>query len=284
MEKNEASPLLIIGVQPDLVTRPLWEKLSEIAPEVEIRRDTPRHLGAELSSGNLDAALVPLLTILRNPEITMIPDIALVSEDKVGSVFLFSKTAPADIRKVLVDRSSVISIALLRALFRIRWSMQPVEVLSSSPLKPDYPFMDSDYDAYLVIGDAALQVEADFPHCLDLGEQWRQWTGLPFVWSVWGVRSGLLGPALGEMFKESMELGKNSLHEIARAVSESEGIRESSCLDVLNNLHFTIGDEEQRAIKRFFYYMSELTICDTNLTIQMYRGEETEEFLLEQTL
>src|SRR5439155_688265 len=46
------------------------------------------------------------------------------------------------------------------------------------------------HDAVLVIGDAALVLKARqaYPHRYDLGEEWRRWTGLPFVFAVWAAR------------------------------------------------------------------------------------------------
>src|SRR3989449_2230763 len=38
------------------------------------------------------------------------------------------------------------------------------------------------HEAVLVIGDAALLLAArrSYPHRIDLGEEWKRWTGLPF--------------------------------------------------------------------------------------------------------
>ena len=46
----------------------------------------------------------------------------------------------------------------------------------------------------LVIGDDALVARAELrgSHIHDLGEAWRAWTGLPFVFAVWAVRRAAL--------------------------------------------------------------------------------------------
>src|SRR5260370_951750 len=46
----------------------------------------------------------------------------------------------------------------------------------------------------LIIGDVALDIEHRFPHVLDLGSAWLEWTGLPFVFAAWGGRAGALPP------------------------------------------------------------------------------------------
>ena len=46
------------------------------------------------------------------------------------------------------------------------------------------------HEAVLVIGDAALLLGAPaaYPVAVDLGEAWKTWTGLPFVFAVWAAR------------------------------------------------------------------------------------------------
>src|SRR5439155_1018475 len=48
------------------------------------------------------------------------------------------------------------------------------------------------HEAVLVIGDAALLLAARhaYPHRYDLGDEWKRWTGLPFVFAMWAARRG----------------------------------------------------------------------------------------------
>src|SRR5439155_26440848 len=46
----------------------------------------------------------------------------------------------------------------------------------------------ADRRAALVIGDPALALEGRFPHVLDLGQAWFEWTGPPFLFAAWGAR------------------------------------------------------------------------------------------------
>jgi chorismate dehydratase len=48
----------------------------------------------------------------------------------------------------------------------------------------------TEHEAVLVIGDGALLLRArgNYPVVLDLGEEWKRWTGLPFVFAVWAAR------------------------------------------------------------------------------------------------
>ena len=63
---------------------------------------------------------------------------------------------------------------------------------STSSVRPDLTAMLLEADAGVLIGDAALRATYDAPRTglavHDLGEVWRQWTGLPMVFAVWAVR------------------------------------------------------------------------------------------------
>ena len=273
-ENIDEFPLLRVGIQTSLNTKPLYWRLKEIAPDMELKEGTPRDLSNLLTKGELDVALVPLLTILRNPDLSIIPKISVTSRGLARNSILFSKVAPADIKTVLVDRSSVDSIALLRALFNIRWSAQPVEVLSSKPLMPDYPFMSMSYDAFLMIGDSAMQVRTEFPYKIDLGEQWQQWTNLPFVFSVWGVKAGLEGPALEELFLQAKEEGIGVISEIVKKEHGRLGLNEHACLDILYSTIYDLGEEELKGIERFHFFMEELRICEPYIELKFYGGDQ----------
>ena len=51
---------------------------------------------------------------------------------------------------------------------------------------------DVDADAVLLIGDRAMRAcLPGFAYAFDLGQEWFDWTGLPFVYAVWAVRAGV---------------------------------------------------------------------------------------------
>ena len=120
------------------------------------------------------------------------------------SVTLFSRVPWSDIRRVALDEGSRTSAALAQVLLRIRHGITP-EVL---PLPLDRAAEDVDADAVLLIGDRAMHAcLPGFAHAFDLGQEWHDWTGLPFVYAVWAVRGGVdLGP-VAEALAEAKRRG-----------------------------------------------------------------------------
>ncbi len=116
------------------------------------------------------------------------PDIAIASRGPVLSVTLFSREPWAEIRRVALDAGSRTSAALTQILLRKRYGVHPEVV----PLPLDRGAEDVDADAVLLIGDRAMRAcLPGFAHAFDLGQEWHDWTGLPFVYAVWAVRPGV---------------------------------------------------------------------------------------------
>src|SRR5262249_8059825 len=133
-------------------------------------------------------ALIPVIEYFRAGAYTVVPNIAIASRGPVLSVTLFSRVAWPDIRRVALDDGSRTSAALAQVLLRNRHGARPEVV----PLPLDRSAEDADADAVLLIGDRAMRAcLPGFDHAFDLGQEWHDWTGLPFVYAVWAVRPGV---------------------------------------------------------------------------------------------
>jgi predicted solute-binding protein len=271
-----------VGIQPYLTTKPLVWALKSLAPEIQLCAGTPREISTLLVRGELDVALIPLVTVLRNPDLCILPGISVSTSGKAHTSLLFSRVAPADIKTILVDQSSINSVALLRVLFRIRLSMQPVEVLSSNPITSDYSFDQEDYDAYLVIGDAALKIAHSFAKVIDLGEQWEEWVRQPMVHAVWAVRGNLLGPPLHTLFLEAKKAGLKVLEEIARLGAKNLGMDVKKCLEILQGMNYDLGLLQIKGVGRFYYYLEALRICRPQTRLRFYHGDHVKIHSLDQ--
>src|SRR5262249_24993231 len=149
--------------------------------------DLPSRLADQLAAGMLDVALIPVIEYFRGGHYTIVPDVAIATHGPVLSVTLFSRVPWAQIRRVALDEGSRTSAALAPVLLRHRYRVQP-EV---APLPIDADAEAVDADAVLLIGDRAMRAcLPGFRFAYDLGQEWLDWTGLPFVYAVWAVRPG----------------------------------------------------------------------------------------------
>ena len=112
-------------------------------------------------------------------------------------------------------------------------------------------------DATLLIGDQAMRTRRrppeGFTHVLDLGDDWLEWTGMPFVYAVWVVRSSL-DPALkAEMrsfLDSSLAAGLATLPEVARSTTDP-GWTSAEMETYLRQFNYRFGPDELAALARF---------------------------------
>ncbi len=154
-----------------------------VAADCEIRDGTPAELNEQLRSGALDISVISVMEAALRPDAyRLLPDLAIACDGPVESVLLLSRCPLEELgdAPVALSRHSLTSVYLVRLLLEKVYHLRPRFV-------PDLP--GDDAPAHLVIGDEALRRRPQAAHCLDLGQAWRDLTGLPFVFAVWAVRA-----------------------------------------------------------------------------------------------
>src|SRR5688572_1150178 len=164
--------------------------------DAELVTGVPSDLNAKMAGGQLNVSVVSAIEYARASErYLLLPDLAISCDGPVRSVLLLSKVPAPElgVRRVILTRSSMTSVALLELLFENVWHARPEFVPGDAELTDVSTFADEPHDARLVIGDAALVLGSGpqasdprpYPFVYDLGAEWKRWTGLPFVFAVW---------------------------------------------------------------------------------------------------
>jgi chorismate dehydratase len=238
-----------IGAVGYLNSKPLIEGLKELAPEAELVLDYPSRLADELSAGRLDVALIPSVECLRDPEYVIVSDACVAAQGPVLSVKLYSRVPIGEIERVALDAGSRTSSALVQVLLAERYGVTPV--LEELPLGLSTEATRA--DAILLIGDRAMHGSAEhFVETWDLGEQWLEWTGLPFVFALWAARRETEVGVLEEALSRARDWGVGRLEEIARREAPLLGISEQTAYNYLSkNLHYRLGSAERNGLKLF---------------------------------
>lgn len=250
-----------IGAVSYLNTKPLVEGMDEIGTAFEVVYDLPSRLADRLADGELEAALIPVVEA-NQAGYTIVSDACIGCRGPVLSVKLLGKVPPRQIRTLALDEGSRTSCILAQVLLAQRYAVRP----ATSILNIDSDWRSADTDGVLIIGDRAMQVDHDgFEFCWDLGEQWLQMTGLPFVFAVWAARPGRYLDELDWLLSTSRDTGLESLERIAARYAGQYNMDPVDCLRYLrDNLHFYLSDEEKSGMALFFRYARELNLLDHN--------------------
>lgn len=258
-----------IGAVNYLNTKPLICDLETLAPEAELILDLPARLADRLATGALDVALIPVVEYWRAGGYTVVPDIAIATRGPVLSVTLFSRVPWPQIRRVALDEGSRTSAALTQVLLRQRYAVH-AEVV---PLPLECDAESADADAVLLIGDRAMRAcLPGFAHAFDLGQEWYDWTGLPFVYAVWAVRQGVdLGPVAAAL-GEAKRRGLARAGEIAHREAPGLGLDAGFCRRYLSTiLHYDLGPRERAGMDHYYRLIGDAGLAPRGVPTTFYQ-------------
>lgn len=160
--------------------------------------------------------------------------------------------------RVALGSTSRTSVRLAQLLLAERYEVSP----DYYTCPPDLGLMMQEADAAVLIGDAALRASLhDAPRLglqvHDLGQMWKEWTGLPFVFAVWAARKDYLAahPAMvNEVHRAFLASRDLSLEEVTK-VSETAARWEVFDAELLERyfttLDFRFGAAQLEGVREF---------------------------------
>ncbi|MFT5088391.1 MAG: chorismate dehydratase [Candidatus Latescibacterota bacterium] len=240
---------LRLGVVSFLNARPLAYSLQN-DPRFVLSHSVPSACAADLAAGRVDVGLIPSIEYARsNVPYEMAPGLAIATGGEVLTVRLYYRESLDVVRRVALDTSSRTSVALLRILLRERYGFEPVWVEA----KPDLAAMLEVADAALLIGDPVFeQLSSDVPS-IDLGSEWVEHTGLPFVFAFWAGRVGALDRDALHGLELAKQGGVAHIDEIAGDYADIWGGDAGLYARYLReNIRFDLGENEVEGLRLFY--------------------------------
>lgn len=201
-----------IGAVSYLNTRPLIHGMrsSTIADRIVLELDYPARTAAKLMNDEIDVGLIPVAVIPRLKEYHLVSDHCIGCDGEVGSVGVFGDVSIEHMRSVWLDYQSRTSVALTKILLRDHWNVTP-ELLSAE--NEDYMEHIRGHSGGLVIGDRAFIQKKRSAVMFDLGQAWKDHTGLPFVFATW-VSNKPMDEEFIRLFNEANAVGLGQLDKV----------------------------------------------------------------------
>ncbi|MFI6821408.1 menaquinone biosynthetic enzyme MqnA/MqnD family protein [Micromonospora sp. NPDC050187] len=228
--------------------------------DVDLHKDSPDRLSAALVAGDLDIGPISHVEYLRHADdLLLLPDLAVGSDGPVLSVNVVS-TRPLtelDGRRVALGSTSRTGVLLAQLLLGERYGVRP----EYFRCPPDLTQMLLEADAGVLIGDVALRALYEAPRrglaVTDLGQAWREWTGLPMVFAVWAVRRDFAAAHPGlvkevhEAFLRSRDLCLAELDEVAASAARWEPFDAETLASYFRVLDFSLGERQVAGLREF---------------------------------
>jgi len=265
---------------------PLFDPLVRDFPESEaVSYDSghPSALNAALKNAGVDMAPASAFAYLENPlPFELMPDLSIcAAEGPIQSVLFISPVPVEDLRgkavRVQLSKASASSNALLMTLWRHAWKLPEPEWVMAEPghgPASNLPFVE--------IGDLALRRYHNPPEgwqVIDLGQAWKEFTGLPFVFALWIVRRGLSGEprnTLGRMAHALCGYKKELDAITARLAASDERpswIDEKAMAGYFDVVRYDLGPKEQASLILFAHFCREQGLIKTVPELSWFDGK-----------
>jgi len=218
---------------------------SEVKNQIDLSLDIPSDCATKLIEGKVDIGLIPVAAIPFVPNANIIGSYCIGSVGAVNSVFIFSDVPASEIKTIKLDPQSRTSNNLAKVLLKFHFKVE-VQFITDVTTKTD---------AMILIGDRTFGKKAAFNYAYDMGKEWMQLTGLPFVYAAW-VANKEISSSFVSAFDEALKFGLSHRKEV---LGELPAIPNFDLEDYLmNKLDFDLTTEKREALDLFLNYISKL--------------------------
>lgn len=238
-----------LGAVSYLNARPLVAGL-ESDPRVELCFDVPARLPVLLDGQKVDAALVPVIDIIKEDRSwRIISDACIGCDGETLTVRIFSRIPADSILRLYVDGDSHTSVTLARIIWREMYDTH-LEVIPYTGQETI-----DECEAILLIGDKVVNnTLLDYEIETDLGSSWKTLTSLPFVFAAWAVRQDTCIDVieLSNILSNAKDRGVSSAEMIAADYGPALGWPVTLATRYLTTrLKFTLGSRQRLGMEKF---------------------------------
>ncbi|MBL7909682.1 MAG: menaquinone biosynthesis protein [Bacteroidia bacterium] len=229
-------------------------KRSQFIGKIELHEDIPSICAQKLKFKQVDLALVPVALLAELDSYFIETNFCIGANGKVDSVKLYSQVPLGEIKTVTLDYQSKSSITLTKVLFRFFWK-EKVDYLDANPgFEKDI----KDTNAAVVIGDRTFSLNGKYKYEYDLAEEWKKFTGLPFVFAAWVSTEKL--PA--DFITEFNAVLKYGIDNILKAVDDDYNVKDLSkekTIEYLSErIDYNLNSDKHKALDLFLDYIKQL--------------------------
>jgi len=242
-----------LGAVSYLNTKPLLygiESSNELLEQIELIKDYPSRIASQLLEGSIDIGLVPVAVIPKMKEYFIVSDFCIGANGDVASVCLFSDVELDQIEKILLDYQSETSSVLCKILLKHHWKKNIVAQHAQENSEENI----QGTTAGVLIGDRALQQRQISKYIYDLAGNWKQMTGLPFVFAAW-IANKKLPENFIHLFNKKNAEGVNNIDAVLKTTN-------CSYYDLrryyTKNISYHLDDEKIKGMNLFHSLMLKL--------------------------
>ena len=217
----------------------------DVLQQIDLSLDIPSDCAAKVISGQVDIGLMPVAAIPLVEHANIVADYCIGSVGAVNSVFIFSNVPASEIKTLRLDSHSRTSNNLAKVLLKFYFKVD-VEFSTDA---------EAETDALVLIGDRTFGKKDQYAYVYDMGQEWMNFTGLPFVYAAW-VANKEIPEAFVADFNRALKLGLDNRVELLKQLPATPNFDLEDYL--LHKLDFELTDKKREALDLFLSYIAKL--------------------------
>lgn len=223
--------------------------------KVILETDHPAECAEKLINRNVDIGLIPVAALPLVKEHYIITDFCIGAYGNVRTVLLLSNCPFEEIRNIYLDYRSRSSVSLTKVLAKYSWKRE----FRWNNTSKVFDFLNIGRDeAVVLIGDQCFEYENSFRYKTDLAMEWKNFSGLPFVFACWTANKRLDNKFIEE-FNEALKSGVNNIDAVVEKFGKSGTITGEILKTYLKeNIDFIFNEEKKKGLKVFLELMGKL--------------------------
>ncbi len=237
---------------------------------VQVQFAVPSKLLDLIEDGAVSAALLSAVDFqFSTHDLLLIPAGMIGCDGPTLTVRIFSKVPPSQIKTLHGDTDSHTSIMLAQVLLRERYGITP----AVEPFKTDHANAAKvTPETMLLIGDKVVNAAPDprdYPYQLDLGEEWKHLTGLPFVFAMWMMRKDKISTDLARLLADAQQRGSAMTDELLdRHCADHGWPRDLARRYFTEYLRYKVTPRDRQGLAQFFKLAATLGILTIRRPIE----------------
>ncbi|MDB5291691.1 MAG: hypothetical protein JWL69_2932 [Phycisphaerales bacterium] len=241
-----------VGSVSFLNAKPLIYGLDSLS-SMDLTLDVPSRLLDGLVDRRFDVALLPVIDYQRMAGLRLLTAGGIGCDGPTLTVRIFSPVPVKQIQVLACDTDSHTSVALARIILAERFGVRPEFTSLRADVGAGHAGAGAGPVAQLLIGDKVVCEEPQgLPHQVDLGEAWKELTGLPFVFAAWMARDGVDLGSLPDDLERAKREGLRHVDEIITRHAIPRGWPPAIARRYLTEyLQYDIGPRQLEAIRLF---------------------------------
>ena len=222
-----------------------------ISKEIELSLDIPATCAEKLIDDKVDIGLIPVASILNLSEAHIISDYCIGANGAVDSVFIFSNCPISNVRYLQLDPQSKTSNQLALILMKNYWKITPELVYKAK----EYARSSHPTTAYVQIGDRTFGQVNKHSYVYDLAAEWKNFTGLEFVFAAW-VSNKKLDDIFITKLNKALKFGLDNRLKVFENI---EMRKDFDLVDYLmHKIDYKLTDSKKEALKLFHQFIKNL--------------------------